>query len=62
MAREPLHVYAWRGDLEIVRRLVARGDDINARDDEHGHTVLDWAREGGHQPVIDYLVSIGATE
>jgi hypothetical protein len=58
----PLHLYAWKGDLEIVRRLVARGDDVNARDDDKGHTVLDWARGGGHQPVIDYLVSIGATE
>jgi hypothetical protein len=58
----PLHVYAWKGDLEIVRRLVARGDDVDARDDDHGHTVLHWARGGGHQPVIDYLVSIGASE
>ena len=58
----PLHLYAWKGDLEIVRKLVARGDDITARDDDKGHTVLDWARGGGHQPVIDYLVSIGATE
>ena len=57
----PLHLYAWKGDLQIVRRLVARGDDINARDDDKSRTVLDWAREGGHQPVIEYLVSIGAT-
>ena len=57
----PLHLYAWKGDLEIVRRLVARGDEINARDDDKGHTVLDWAREGGHEPVIHYLVSVGAT-
>jgi hypothetical protein len=58
----PLHLYAWKGDLEFVRRLVARGDDINAKDDEKGRTVLDWARGGGHQPVIDYLMSLGATE
>jgi len=58
----PLHLYAWKGDLGVVRRLVLRGDDITARDDDKGHTVLDWAREGGHQPVIDYLVSIGAPE
>ena len=58
----PLHLYAWTGDLEIVRRLVARGDDVDARDDAHRGTVLDWARAGRHQPVIDYLVSIGATE
>jgi hypothetical protein len=25
-------------------------------------TVLDWARLGGHQAVVDYLVSIGAPE
>jgi ankyrin repeat protein len=55
-------LYAWKGDLEIVRKLVARGDDISARDDDHGDTVLDWARRGGHQPIIDYLVSIGATD
>jgi hypothetical protein len=58
----PLHLFAWKGDLATVRRLVARGDDVNARDDDKGHTVLDWARGGGHQLVIDYLVSIGATE
>ena len=59
---DPLHLYAWKRDLETVRRLVARGDDINARDDDKGHTVLDWARGGGHQPVIDYLMSLDATE
>jgi hypothetical protein len=58
----PLHLYAWKGDLKTVRELVAGGDDVSARDDDKGHTVLEWAREGGHQHVIDYLVSIGATE
>ena len=58
----PLHLFAWKGDLETVRRLVARGDDINARDEERGHTVLEWAREGGHQRVIDHLISKGAIE
>jgi hypothetical protein len=57
----PLHLYAWKGDLETVRQLVARGDDIDARDDDKGRTVLDWAREGGHPPIVDYLLSIGAT-
>lgn len=56
----PLHLYAWKGDLATVRRLVDRGDDVNATDDDKGHRVLDWARAGGHQPVIDYLVSLGA--
>jgi len=56
----PLHLFAWKGDLETVRRLVERGDDIAARAENDDRTVLDWARSGGHQVVIDYLVSIGA--
>jgi len=58
----PMHLYAWQGDLETVRRLVDRGDDIAARSEDNNSTVLDWARSGGHQAVIDYLVSIGAPE
>lgn len=50
------------GNLEIVRRLVERGDDIAARAEDNHLTVLDWARRGGHQTVIDYLMSIGAPE
>lgn len=56
----PMHLYAWRGDVDVVRRLVERGDDITARSENDNSTVLDWARRGGHQAVIDYLVSIGA--
>ena len=56
----PLHLYAWKGDLETVRRLVERGDDIAARAENDDRTALDWARAGGHQDVIDYLVAIGA--
>ena len=58
----PMHLFAWKGDLEIVRRLVERGDDIAARAEDNHLTVLDWARWGGHRAVIDYLVSIGAPE
>jgi hypothetical protein len=50
------------GDLEIVRRLVERGDDIAARAEDNDLTVLDRARRGGHETVIDYLMSIGAPE
>jgi len=32
------------GNLEIVRRLVERGDDIAARAEDDHLTVLDWAR------------------
>jgi glyoxylase-like metal-dependent hydrolase (beta-lactamase superfamily II) len=58
----PMHLFAWKGDLETVRRLVERGDDITARAEDNDLTVLDWARQGGHQAVIEYLVSIGAPE
>ena len=53
-----LHLNAYRGDLARVRRLVEAGADLNARDEEHNGTVLDWARMGKHQNVIDYLASV----
>jgi hypothetical protein len=66
----PLHLYAWKGELEIVRRLVEQGADLAARDEHDpaylrangipGHTALDWARGAGQQAVIEYLESIGA--
>ena len=58
----PLHLFAWKGDLEMVRRLVERGDDTAARAENDDRTVLDWARSRGHQAVIDYLVSVDAPE
>lgn len=66
----PLHLYAWKGELEVVRRLVEQGADLAARDEHDaaylrangiaGHTALDWARGAGQQEVIEYLASIGA--
>ena len=58
----PLHLFAWKGDLAMVRRLVERGDDTAARAENDDRTALDWARSGGHQGVIDYLVSVDAPE
>jgi hypothetical protein len=58
----PLHLYAWKGELEVVRRLVEQGADLAARDEHEGHTALDWARGAGQQAVIEYLESIGALE
>ena len=51
----PLHLAAYRGDLDRVRSLVEAGADLSARDELHDGTPLDWARTGGHQDVIDYL-------
>lgn len=38
-----LHEAAWRGDLDLVRLLVAAGADIAARDGEHDNTPAGWA-------------------
>ena len=60
--RRPAITLYGRADGVRVRRLVERGDDIAARAEDNHLTVLDWARRGGHQTVIDYLLSIGAPE
>jgi hypothetical protein len=52
-----LHLVAYRGDLDRVRRLVEAGADLNARDELHNGTPVDWARTGKNQDVIDYLAS-----
>lgn len=38
-----LHEAAWRGDLDMVRLLVAAGADLTARDGEHDNTPQGWA-------------------
>ncbi|HEX4211817.1 MAG TPA: ankyrin repeat domain-containing protein [Candidatus Dormibacteraeota bacterium] len=62
-----LHISAWRGDLERVRKLVERGSDPMATADESDATPLDWAlnasreewsRRPGHDDVIAYLRSV----
>jgi hypothetical protein len=57
----PLHLSAYRGDLGRVRSLVEAGADLSARDERLGATPLEWARMGGHEPVIDYLRSLRGT-
>jgi hypothetical protein len=54
----PLHLAAYRGDLDRVRSLVAAGADLTTRDERHNTTALDWARSAGHQDVVDYLESL----
>ena len=54
----PLHLAAWRGDLEQARRLVERSADLTARDERFGKTPLEWARMGGHDALIIYLESV----
>jgi ankyrin repeat protein len=46
-------------DLELIRMLVQKGADVNARD-QKGRTVLDWALTQGETEVSKYLRSAGA--
>ena len=62
LARPPwpassLHIAAYRGLLDIVRRRLEAGADLVAQDELYGKTPLEWAEMGKHREVIDYLRS-----
>lgn len=48
-----------RGDVEIVRDLLSRGLDVNARD-RHGLTALMLAAHAGHHELVETLIAHGA--
>jgi uncharacterized protein len=48
-----------RGDTEIVRDLLVRGVDANARD-RYGQTGLMLAAHGGHLAIVNLLIEHGA--
>jgi len=50
-----LHRAAWEGDLEMVKRLVAKGADIGDRDNPFNSTPLSWAQHNKQQQVFDWL-------
>jgi hypothetical protein len=57
-----LHIAAWRGDLDQVRKLVQLGADLAARSDTAGETPLEWAvnasrGEGSRQPAHDAVIA-----
>lgn len=55
-----LHVAATHGKLEIVKRLVEMGADVNARAGIAGDSPLNQAASYGHLDVVKYLLSCGA--
>jgi hypothetical protein len=50
-----LHRAAWAGDLEMVKRLVAKSADIGNRDNPFNSTPLSWAQHNKQQEVFDWL-------
>ena len=54
-----LHSAAHQGDLAVVKRLVAAGTDVNARD-ELGSTPLHYAANQYHAEVMKFLLESGA--
>ncbi|GAB3427550.1 hypothetical protein GCM10027569_69170 [Flindersiella endophytica] len=57
-----LHIAAWRGDLDQVRKLAEAGADLTARSDTGSETPLDWAvnasrLEGARQPTHDDVIA-----
>jgi phage FluMu protein gp41 len=50
-----LHRAAFAGDLETVKRLVARGADTSNRDNPFNSTPLSWADHNHQQYVVDWL-------
>ena len=56
-----LHVAASSGQLDVVTTLVALGLDVNVRAGILGGAPVNEAASGGHQAVVEFLLSRGAT-
>eukprot|EP00218_Dolichomastix_sp_CCMP3274_P009572 CAMPEP_0170135698 /NCGR_PEP_ID=MMETSP0033_2-20121228/2611_1 /TAXON_ID=195969 /ORGANISM="Dolichomastix tenuilepis, Strain CCMP3274" /LENGTH=254 /DNA_ID=CAMNT_0010371301 /DNA_START=28 /DNA_END=792 /DNA_ORIENTATION=+ len=57
---EPLHQAAFKGQLDVVQRLVeAEGVDIDGKDGG-GHTAVHYASGFGRHAVLEYLMAQGA--
>jgi len=54
----PLHLAAYRGNLDRVRSLAEAGADVTARDERSGEAALDWAAGARQEAVVAYLRSV----
>ena len=55
----PLHYAAREGQAQVVEVLIARGAEIDARDNQ-GMTPLHWAAERGQHELAGLLIDAGA--
>ena len=55
-----LHKAAYHGQTAAVRLLVKTGADIEAKDDSHGATPLQWAVTVGNEVMVRLLLDLGA--
>jgi len=58
----PLYFAAEKGHLEVARRLVERGANVNVQDGFFGASVLEMALNGGHRELARYLLAHGAED
>jgi serine/threonine-protein phosphatase 6 regulatory ankyrin repeat subunit B len=56
-AMTPLIEAAKKGDTQKVQALLAKGEDVNAEDDETGHTALQWAAHEGHTDTVQAMLA-----
>ena len=56
----PLHFAARDGYKEIVELLIAKGADVNAKDNDGGTTPLHHAASYGRNEVVELLIAKGA--
>jgi ankyrin repeat protein len=55
----PLMLAVWRDEIDIVRLLLSKGEEVNARS-EDGHTALSRAAWKGRLDMVDILLQAGA--
>ena len=56
--RNGLHIAALRGNLNVIKAIVANKIDINAYDQD-GNTALHFAAENGYKEIIEFLLDSG---
>jgi ankyrin repeat protein len=54
-----IHDAAFKGNIKAVKKHLADGADVNAKDDE-GMTPLHWAAPEGHKEIAELLIAKGA--